>query len=391
MENSITPEQVRENNRNRIYEYIYRKGENGSSQQEISIALNISRPTVSENLRELEKYGLVLKSGLIENSNYGRKPVLWTANADYKIAIGVEIRESVVKIIAINLYGSKIKREVVNIEFKNDDSYFKFISEKIKNFISSLNLTDASEKILGIGFTHQGLVSENGDTVIYGEILKCTGLKIDVFKKWLDYPCRFVHEPDGAALSELWVSPELEEAMYLSMSIHLGGALILDRKIINGQHRHGATFEHITAQPDGKLCYCGKRGCFETTCSMEALIGGDKEPDEFFNLVRANEPEALNKWNTFLKYLARLITSLHLVIDTKYILGGHLAPYFNEDDIKMLYDEIRKNTPFKEDDDYIIVSKMPSHNITIGAALPYILEFLESAGVKALEISVASD
>ena len=387
----MTPRQIKRTNKNRIYEYIYKQGANGISQQEISIALGISRPTVAYNLCELENEGLILKNGTLEIDQPGRKPVVWTANAECKIAVGVEIMKHVVKIIAINLYAEKIKREVVEVEFKNETSYFKFISEKVKNFISSLELKDAYKKILGIGFALQALVSEDGNTIIYGEILKCTGLKIDVFSRWLDYPCRFMHDPDAAALSELWVSPELQNAMYLSMSIHLGGALILDRKIINGQHRHGATFEHITAQPDGKLCYCGKRGCFETTCSMEALIGGDKEPDEFFNLVRANEPEALNKWNTFLKYLARLITSLHLVIDTKYILGGHLAPYFNEDDIKMLYDEIRKNTPFKEDDDYIIVSKMPSHNITIGAALPYILEFLESAGVKALEISVASD
>ena len=220
-----------------------------------------------------------------------------------------------------------------------------------------------------------------GTTVIYGEILKCTGLKIDEFKKWLDYPCRFIHEPDGAALSELWVSPELEKAFYLSLSVHLGGAFIAKRRIMSGQHRHTATFEHITANPDGDLCYCGKRGCYETICSMEALVGVDNSPDEFFKRVRAGEPEALKRWEGFLKYLAKLICHLHLVIDTKYILGGHLAPYFNEDDIKILYDEIRECTPFVEDDDFILISKMPSHNITIGAALPYILKFLEDSGI----------
>lgn len=159
----------------------------------------------------------------------------------------------VVKIIAINLYAEKIKREVVEVEFKNETSYFKFISEKMKNFISSLELKDACKKILGIGFALQALVSEEGNTIIYGEILKCTGLKIDVFSKWLDYPCRFIHDPDAAALSELWVSPELENAMYLSMSIHLGGAIISERRIKNGMHRHNATFEHTKVECDGEL------------------------------------------------------------------------------------------------------------------------------------------
>ena len=382
MEQSITPELIKQNNRNRIYEYIYRQGDKGISQQEISIALNISRPTVAYNLRELENDGLIQQSGLLEVDQQGRKPVIWTANADYKIAIGVEILRKVVKIIAINLYASKIAREVIEIEYANHESYFKSVSERVKKFIASLKLKHANEKILGIGFALQGLVSADGTTVIYGEILKCTGLKVDVFQKFLDYPCRFIHEPDGAALSELWVSPELEKAVYLSMSVHLGGAVIANRKIMNGMHRHSATFEHITAQPDGELCYCGKRGCFETICSMEALVGANNYPDEFFKRVRGNDPEASRRWRVFLKYLARLINDLHLVTDMKFILGGHLAPFFNDDDIRVLYDEIREQTPFEEDEDFILISKMPSHNITIGAALPYVLEFLEGLGVK---------
>ncbi len=374
----ITPRQIKKNNRSRIYKYIYKSGQKGVSQQEISLTLRMSRPTIAYNLSELENDGLILKSGLLESDQPGRKPVIWVADANYKIAIGVEIIRHAVKIIAINLYASKISRKVIRIEFKNDEAYFRYISEQIKDFISSLKLKDPCKKILGLGFAVQGLVSEDGRKVIYGEILKCTGLEINVFEKWLDYPCKFIHEPDGAALSELWVSPELERAVYLSMSIHLGGALILDRKIMNGLHRHTATFEHIEAQPNGDLCYCGKRGCFETICSMEALVGNDKEPDEFFKHVREGNLEASERWRIFLKYLAKLIAQLHLVVDSKFILGGHLAPYFNEDDIKILYRKVREHTPFIEDDDYILISKMPSHNITVGAALPYVIQFLEN-------------
>ena len=381
MVQSITPGKIREHNRNRIYEYIYKQGSKGISQQEISTALDISRPTIAYNLRELQNDGLINQCGLLDNEqSAGRKPIIWAADSNYKIALGVEILSEKVKIIAINLYAEKINHEVIDIEFQNNESYFEYISERVKKFISSLKLKQASKKILGIGFALQGLVSENGQTVIYGEILKCTGLKIEVFTKWLDYPCMFVHEPDGGALCELWVSPELRDAIYLSMSVHLGGAAIRDRKIRNGIHRHSATFEHIRAKNDGDLCYCGQRGCFETVCSMTALLNGEKSPAEFFEKVRANKPEESKRWQFFLEYLAKLITNLHLFIDTKYILGGHLAPYFTEQDVKFLYDKIRESTPFIEADDYILISKMPSHNITIGAALSYIRKFLKEFG-----------
>lgn len=376
MTKRITPEQIRQTNRHIIYEYIYNHEGGQLSQQDISQALKMSRPTVAGNLASMEKEGLIFRSGMLEGDSLGRKPVTWSISAEYKIAVGVEIVKQGVKIAAVDLYGRALKITQSLIDYGNSEAYFERVSAIVQEFINSLGLKD---KILGIGFALQGLVSADGNTIIYGEILKCTGLKIDVFTKWLDYPCKFIHEPDGAALSELWVSPELDNALYLSMSEHLGGAIISGRKILNGIHRHGATYEHITACPDGELCYCGKRGCYETVCSKVALLRGES-PDEFFTRARNGEPDASERWENFLRFLGRLIAHLHLVVDTKYILGGHLAPYFNGDDIRTLYKYVRERTPFVEEDDYILPSKMPSHNITIGAALPYIISFLEKAG-----------
>ncbi len=353
-------------------------------QQDIARHLKMSRPTVTVHLSAMEEEGLIFRSTADEHeaanskrqSSSGRKPIKWEICSRNKIALGVEILKDAVKIIAIDLYGHALKCAKFKTEYSNNEEYYGHITGKVKEFISSLEINDPSQKILGIGFALQGLVSEDGNKVIYGEILKCTGLTIDVFTKRLNYPCQFVHEPDGAAVSELWVSPELDSAVYLSMSEHLGGALIFNRKVLNGLHRHSATFEHITACHDGDVCYCGKRGCYETVCSKVALLQGE-DPDEFFGRVRNGEGDAPKRWSVFLEYLGRLIAHLHLVIDTKFILGGHLAPYFTAEDIDVLYKHVKERTPFIENDDYILLSKMPSHNITIGAALPYVMSFLE--------------
>ena len=375
MTKRTTQKQIQNANRHTIYKYIY--DGHDVMQQNIVRDLNMSRPTVSTHLEDMEREKLIFRSNSADSSKPGRTPVTWSIDAKHKIALGVEILKDSVKIIAVDLYGRALRWEKWFMSYENTENYYRTICDNVNEFIASLDVKYASRKILGIGFALQGLVSEDGQTVIYGEILKCTGLKIDVFTKWLDYPCRFVHEPDGAAISELWVSPELQDAVYLSMSEHLGGALISKRRILNGQHRHSATFEHIFACDNGEECYCGKKGCYETVCSKVALLRG-KDPDEFFARVRSGEPEALGRWQNFLAYLGKLIAHLHLVNDTKYILGGHLAPYFTEEDINVLYKYVRERTPFTEDDDYIMISKMPSHNITIGAALPYIINFLEN-------------
>jgi len=77
-----------------------------------------------------------------------------------------------------------------------------------------------------------------------------------------------------------------------------------------------------------------------------------------------------------------MIDALHLVRDVDVILGGHLAPFLTQEDIRYLYDRIRSASPFHDADDYIVISKMPKHSITIGAALLYIRAFLEDIDAK---------
>ena len=68
---------------------------------------------------------------------------------------------------------------------------------------------------------------------------------------------------------------------------------------------------------------------------------------------------------------------MHLLLDTNFVLGGYLASHITQKDIEQIYDEISRMTPFPEVRDYIYISKMPKHNITIGAALPFIRAFLD--------------
>ena len=378
MARSITPGQIKRNNLQQIYDYIYRQRK--VSQQDILYALRLSRPTVASNLAELEADGLIYKNGQIEADQIGRKAAAYSIVPDHRVAVGVEILRARMKLICVDLYGEKLSREVVELRFAHEPSYYKKVCREVNRFIDETKIP--RERILGVGISAQGLAARDGRSISYGAILGCTGLTVDLFEQELELPCRFVHDPMGAAMSELWVSPELTDAVYLSLSAHPGGAVINQRRIMVGKHGHNGTFEHIQARPDGEMCYCGKRGCWDTLLSRRTLVGDDSDLESFFEQVRAGDGEAVKRWDEYLKNLAKLIAGLHLVNDVDFILGGHLAPFITEFDIRRLYDEIRKLCPFEEADDYIRISKMPSHNITVGISLPYINAFLEEMGVE---------
>lgn len=377
MGKSITPNKIKQNNRILIYQYIY---ENSPvSQQDISYNLHLSRPTVTSNLTAMESDGLIQKSGLIDTEFVGRKATAYTIVPDFRVGIGVEILRQKVKIIVVNLYGQKIDRRVLDIVYENTDAYCKTVCEQILDFKNALGIFD--HQILGIGFAMQALISPDQQTILYGKILSCTSLSITAFTKYLPYPCTFVHDADSAAISELWLSPTLKNALYLSISTHLGAAIISDGKILSGKHGHSATIEHIPIQPNGKTCYCGKSGCVETLCSLSALLNEKETLSDFFMHVRNQENSYVVRWEQFLTNLAQVINLVHLIFDIDFILGGYLASYLQETDIVFLHEKIRQITPFEEQSDFLCISKMPKHNISIGAALPYIQAFFNQMQV----------
>ncbi len=377
MKKSITPNQIKQNNRSLIYDFIYKN--RSVSQQDISYDLRLSRPTVTTNLAAMENDGLIQKKGQIDTELVGRKAAAYSIVSDYRISIGIEILKKEVKMIAVNLYGEQMNCMRYEITFERSSSYFKAVCDKILEFKSSLGTAD--QQILGIGFAMQGLVTPDKQTILYGEILSCTGLSITEFSSHLPYPCSFIHDAESAAVSELWASPGLTDAFYLSLSRHLGAAIISKGTILTGKHGHSSTIEHIPMQPNGPRCYCGRRGCMETMLSLTSLLTESETPDCFFTNVRQKEPSALNRWNLFLTNLAKAVNMLHLIYDTDFILGGYLAQYLHEEDISFLHKQIQQMTPFIEAHDFLLISKMPKHNISIGAALPYIQTFLSSTDI----------
>lgn len=121
----------------------------------------------------------------------------------------------------------------------------------------------------------------------------------------------------------------------------------------------------------------------ETVCSTSAFLQEGETLDQFFEELRSGNPVKKQLWDTFLFNMARSINYMHLLYDTTYIIGGYIAQYMEQEDIETMYDYIEEMTPFEEPRDFIAISQIREHNITIGAALPYIQRFLEENTVEA--------
>lgn len=367
---------IKKKNLSDVYHYIYRNP--GCSKQSIANALAITLPTVSQHLSTLLDKQFIEKCGQL-TSTVGRRAMAYRITAAARISIGIEILSGKIYIIALNLYGKKEAKECFRLNFRPDDTYFEDLQRIVNDFLRKYGYEE--DRILGIGLGVQGLASPDGSVVTYGKILDCTGLSIRHFADHFSVPCKFLHDAECASNSELWENPDIKDAIYLSLGRHLGGAIIINGKLQNGLTGKSGTFEHMTLIPDGAECYCGKLGCAECYCSGKFLTGPDMELDDFFAKKEQGDPACLKKWSDFLAYLSMLIHNLHMVIESSIILGGHITPYFTEADIAIIKQRVLERSTFQDDVSYIIQGKCRNDAVSIGAALPFIKDFINTIGL----------
>ena len=374
-EKGLTTIALKKINRSKIYQYIYRS--KLTSKLQIVQDLQMGLSTVSQNLNLLENEGLIEKNGYFDSTG-GRKANAIQIVSDFRISIGVGILKNMFHITAIDLYGNTVYTYTIPLTYSNTAAYYQQITDKVKDFIDKNQYPE--NKILGVSIATQGITSPDNTTVIYGNIMNNTGMRLKDFSRHLPYPCHLEHDSKSAAFLELWNHPELDSAVVLLLNRNLGGAIITNHQIHQGRSMHSGTIEHICVNPDGPLCYCGNRGCLETYCSANSLEqASGMTIKEFFPLLREKKsPQLIQIWEDYLKHLAFAMKNLNLVIDAPIIISGYLAPYFTEDDTDYLLRQINSMTPFELKEEQILVGTHGQYTPAIGAALFYVKEFIQS-------------
>ena len=374
-EKGLTTIALKKINRSKIYQYIYRS--KLTSKLQIVQDLQMGLSTVSQNLNLLENEGLIEKNGYFDSTG-GRKANAIQIVSDFKISIGVGILKNMFHITAIDLYGNTICTDTIPLTYSNTAAYYQQLTDKVKDFIEKNQYPE--DKILGVSIATQGITSPDNTTVIYGNIMNNTGMRLKDFSRHLPYPCHLEHDSKSAAFLELWNHPELDSAVVFLLNRNLGGAIITNHQIHQGCSMHSGTIEHICINPDGPLCYCGKRGCLETYCSTNSLEqASGMSVKEFFPLLREKKsPQLIQIWEDYLNHLAFAMKNLNLVIDAPIIISGYLAPYFTEEDTDYLLRQINSMTPFELEEEQLLVGTHGPYTPAIGAALFYVEKFIHS-------------
>ena len=367
--------EIKTKNRQIIYNYIRKQG--SVSKQEIDVEMQLSLPTVTTNLDFLKKQGLIDTSGKIKNTG-GRNATAFTYVKNARMAIGVDITANHITAVAVNLSGDIVSMERRRSNFDlEDDAYLREIGEVVECVKTAADILEAN--LLCVGISSQSLVSDDGSEITYGMALNFAKKKREEIAAYVPYRNRLIHDSYAAGYRETWTNREFQNAFYISLSNSVGGSVIIDDAIYEGNTHKGGEVGHMTVVPEGgELCYCGRRGCFDTVCRAGRLTGyTDGSVEEFFRLLEEGDETAKRLWDEYLDHLTMAIHNVRMLFDGMVILGGYVGAYAGRymDDICRRVDE---RNPFGDRaKDYLVESRYKVEASAAGAALFYIDEFLD--------------
>ena len=148
--------------------------------------------------------------------------------------------------------------------------------------------------------------------------------------------------------------------IYVTLSTGIGGGIFMNNRVYRGSNGMAGEFGHMRVVSDGKVCGCGRTGCFETVAGGRAIgemlrtsgIGSSSrylkkitdrplEARDLFDGASRGDAECLDMARIFVDSMASGIASLANIFDPEAImLGGGMA---NSPDI--VFNGIREKVP----------------------------------------------
>jgi glucokinase-like ROK family protein len=319
------------------------------SRAELAARTGLNRSTVSIIVNSLIEEGFVQETDL-QSSKIGRPGMLLVLNPKGGFAVGVEIGVDFISVILTDFVANVLWRQRRLSDPAEDQ--IRILDRACEMTQTAIDAgLEQGLRPLGIGIGVPGLVDIHQGKLVFAPNLKWTNVPLRLmWSQRFDQPIFVENEANAAALGEYYfgVARGMENFIYLSTGIGLGGGVLIDGKLFRGSSGYAGEVGHMTVDPEGDLCGCGKRGCWETKVGPRAVLkrvrkilangppaitkdlaGGDLDCITFDIVVkaaRAGDPVALEALQEVGKYLGIGVVNLVNIFNPELIvLGGALS------------------------------------------------------------------
>jgi predicted NBD/HSP70 family sugar kinase len=298
--------------------------------------------TISSIVNRLIRKGVIFE-GAEGPSSGGRKPTYLNINAEnaYVLAIDIGVRDTA---YAVSDFNGRILKQK-NVITEGDPG--EFIDRLADNIQKLIHSDYGHVNFAGVGVSIPGLVKRETGEVAVSPNLGWRDLPLRaILESKLGLPVYVENDANAAAFSELWYGPldeiKVKTLLYILVVDGLGCGLIINGELHVGSKVGMGGFGHMCIEPNGELCSCGRKGCWETLASESATVAryhrlmSNRDGSittsitDIISQANRGDEKAIAALTATAEYLGEGIASLaHGLSPETIVIGGDIAAAWN--------------------------------------------------------------
>lgn len=193
---------------------------------------------------------------------------------DKKI-IGIDLGGTTAKFAIMTPEGEIQQKWSIDSNILDDGSYI--VPDIVESINHHLNLYGMQpEDFIGIGMGTPGSVDREAGTVIGAYNLNWTTLQPvrEQIETGTKIKLAIDNDANVAALGERWkgAGENNPDVIFITLGTGVGGGIVAAGQLLHGAAGCAGEIGHITVDPQGYQCTCGKRGCLETVSSATGVV-----------------------------------------------------------------------------------------------------------------------
>jgi predicted NBD/HSP70 family sugar kinase len=242
------------------------------SRADLAKRIGLNRSTVSSIVMQLIHAGLIQETEL-QTDKLGRPGLSLALNPLGGCAVGVEADVAGVRVVLTDFTAQSIWRRSVQVDAgEPQESYLHCAEEMVRQALFQAQVMGLH--VLGVGVALPGLVDVHSGELRYAPSLHWHDLPFrSRWSKRFGLPVLIENNANAAALGEYYfgVAQNVPNFLYIGAGATLGGGIVIKGELLRGRGGYAGEMGHMTLDPKGALCSCGRQGCWETLVGPEQV------------------------------------------------------------------------------------------------------------------------
>lgn len=315
------------------------------SRTELVTRSGLTGASITRIVRQLLQDGLVVETGQAESTG-GKPRTLLQLNAAARVAVGISVDQPSMTYLLTDLNGDVIgRRTAKGSGTKPPYAVMSRIAEETRSLLSTSGIDHTD--LLGVGLAVAGR-QDSPYRTLHSDPRATEWENFDLqhpLSAALDTTVAVDNDSACAAVGEFWVgrmsSSENVATIYMTDGIGLG--LMIKGALYRGASGNAGQVSHITVDPMGPECECGRRGCLHAVASPRRIVelaradpglsaelrlpasgrSGRRDFEKIAAAAARHHPEARRLVGDSADHLASVLVSLTNVLDLhRIILAG---------------------------------------------------------------------